>query len=305
MIKNSIMENWLVSSQDEIMDKFASLPHAFADGSNSERFVYIPGTRDDRVLLVAHSDTVWNDKKIVVKYYNDTYYSAQENIGIGADDRAGCAILWYLRNLGHSLLITSGEEIGCKTSKWMMQNDWWKDEINKKHQFAIQFDRRGRTNVVFYDVSSKDFEKYILENTQYSREMGFGTDIKHLCKTLCGVNISVGYYREHNPSEVLLFSQWHHTLYIAQNLLKLQNIPRFEQFNYYGGNNYSYYDQHKHNYRIPTPVITQKQEIPKPPSVVPGLLAVSNEQIVCLECKMPSSEDDWYKNNFHCLSCGN
>ena len=41
------------------------------------------------------------------------YRSGVYDEGIGADDRAGCAILWLLKDSGHSLLVTNGEEIGC------------------------------------------------------------------------------------------------------------------------------------------------------------------------------------------------
>src|SRR5688572_12489818 len=151
---------WMRMTQDQVLDKFYGLPKAYSDGEGQKRFVYIPGTRDDRVLLVAHADTVWGNYKINIGYHDGILFSLdRENKyeidgkysgkiikhgrGIGADDRAGCGIVWHLRELGHSILITSGEEKGCIGSRYIMNNPWWKDELSK-HNFAVQFDRRGQ-----------------------------------------------------------------------------------------------------------------------------------------------------------------
>ena len=50
-----------ISSADEVLYKFKNLPRAISRFDGDKRnFVYIPGTREDRVLLVAHADTVWD-----------------------------------------------------------------------------------------------------------------------------------------------------------------------------------------------------------------------------------------------------
>jgi hypothetical protein len=67
---------------------------------------------------------------------NGVFQSANRIRGIGADDRAGCAILWLLKDLGHSLLITDGEEKGGIGSKWLMndtENADIAEEINTEH----------------------------------------------------------------------------------------------------------------------------------------------------------------------------
>ena len=97
-------------------------PHIYKENPTSslERFLYIEGTRPDKVVLVAHADTFfderygWPQVAHTLDERDGAIYSINEgNIGLGADDRAGCAILWLLRNSGHSLLITDGEEDGC------------------------------------------------------------------------------------------------------------------------------------------------------------------------------------------------
>ena len=47
-----------------------------------------------------------------VVFEDGVYSSGDDLCGIGADDRAGCAMLWLLRDSGHSLLILDGEEHG-------------------------------------------------------------------------------------------------------------------------------------------------------------------------------------------------
>ena len=93
-----------------VFSVFSNLPNAvISKGDNPfERFVYIPGKREDRVLLVAHADTVWDEKYVEgldgkPVFEDGIYRSDNPDCGIGADDRAGCAMLWALKDSGHSL----------------------------------------------------------------------------------------------------------------------------------------------------------------------------------------------------------
>ena len=112
------------SSPDEVFEKFLTLENAKSYETNGTiDCVYIPGARSDRVLLIAHADTVFtvypdNEKphKFLIDE-DDIYSSLEDDAGIGADDRAGCAILWLLKDLGHSLLVTNNEEIGSVGAK--------------------------------------------------------------------------------------------------------------------------------------------------------------------------------------------
>ena len=114
-----------ISDSKPVMKLFESLPGAIAHYDGGKRnFVYVPGTRKDRVLLVAHADTVWhkeygNPQDAKVTYENGVYASTDPNCGIGADDRAGCAMLWALRDCGHSLLVVDGEEKGKHGAKYL------------------------------------------------------------------------------------------------------------------------------------------------------------------------------------------
>ncbi len=347
---------WLRMTQDQVLDKFYGLPQAFSDGEGQKRFVYVPGTRTDRVLLVAHADTVWGNTNINFGFQNNIIFSLDRSVkhevskgsytvtkhgkGIGADDRAGCAILWYLRSLGHSLLITSGEEQGCIGSRYLMNSKWWREELNKNHMFAIQFDRRGQKDLVFYDVGTKKFVEYVKKQTGYVPAQGSYTDIRQLCIDMCGVNISVGYYSEHQSEEKLVYDQWLNTLHTTHEWLNKPNIPRHDldksdkyygpSYSYnnntkYGGNmghgnysdDYGYqdttgmssveesYTQKKANGSRPSnKVLTTSSDVGTVLTKASGQVVVgNNELMMCPYCYHKMIDQEWYENQFSCTSC--
>ena len=117
----SVLEHFLkmpLNNAESVLDEFRKLDGAKYYPSSSpidkDSFVYVPGTRKDRVLLVAHADTFFDYPEALgsIVIEEGTYFSGSKGLGIGADDRAGCAILWLLRDMGHSLLVTNSEEYG-------------------------------------------------------------------------------------------------------------------------------------------------------------------------------------------------
>lgn len=215
-----------LGSTEAIFRKFAGLNvrgMVWRNNGNQEQFLYIPGTRDDKVVLVAHGDTVWhgsNDPH-TLKIEGDKISSLERNVGLGADDRAGCAILWLLRNSGHSLLITDGEEYGQIGSNWLKNhhNDVFK-ALNQ-HQFMIEFDRKNASDYKTYGVGSPDFDRWISCQTGYSfQPNGSSTDICTLCRDICGVNFSVGYYKPHSPNEYIMVNEWFNTYETVKHLLE-------------------------------------------------------------------------------------
>lgn len=218
-----------LDSSEELLKKFAELPGAIShfDGGK-KNFVYVPGTRKDRVVLIAHADTVWDrdygerdDLRQSLKKEDDIYSGVNSAVGIGADDRSGCAILWLLKDSGHSLLVVDGEEHGQIGSHHLREHyPELFGELND-HAYMIQFDRRNGTDYKFYSLPvSRRFERFIQSETGY-QDAGRNarTDIIVLCHKICGVNLSVGYYKEHTPDEYLVFSQWFYTLCLAEQLL--------------------------------------------------------------------------------------
>ena len=212
----------------EVLKAFADLPGAISHfDSGKHNFVYVPGTRQDRVLLVAHADTVWDeeytqgsfDQVLIEK--SGSLYGKNMACGIGADDRSGCAILWLLRNSGHSLLITDGEEIGSVASKHIISNyPSLFLELNE-HCYMVQFDRRNFCDYKVYNLPvSQDFIEFIEKSTGYcDAGKKASTDIVKLCRDICGVNLSVGYYNEHTPNESIVIDEWLNTLEIAEKML--------------------------------------------------------------------------------------
>lgn len=223
-----------LESANAVFDKFASMPGAIRRGEGLEQFLFIKGTRHNKVVLVAHADTYWDnyygghkyEQKIILK---SNGIIRNKNGGLGADDRAGCAMIWLLREMGHSILITNGEEHGRKGSNWLM--NWNHDianEINLNHQFLIQLDRRNGTDFKCYSVGTDIFRTYVSQKTGYSEPDRLSyTDIVTLCRDICGVNLSIGYYNEHRADEYLVIDEWVNTLNICRKWLSESEMPRF------------------------------------------------------------------------------
>jgi hypothetical protein len=222
-----------LNSAEEIMERFASLPNAeWRKGSGEQQqFVFVSGTRKDAATLVAHADTVFDYAEHTFAEEDGIIKSTTSGCGLGADDRAGCAILWLLKDSGHNLLITDGEEHGQIGAKWLVNSNTDIAEISHNSSFMVQFDRRNGSDYKFYDIPvSKEFENYIRQETGYANAgRSSFTDIVTLCKnadSCCGVNLSVGYYDEHSSYETLNIEEWNNTLEIAKRMLKKQ-LKRF------------------------------------------------------------------------------
>lgn len=224
-----------LNDASEVFNKFKAIPNAelYQGEHRGERFLFIKGTKEiDKLTLVAHADTVHSgEQKILSGTVNGIEYLFGKNrkVGIGADDRAGCAILWLLVNSGHNILVMDGEEIGLRGARFLMNNyPEIVEEINKS-KYVLEFDRLSNSDYKFYTVPvSYEFERYIKENTRYSDKLpGIYTDICELCQDVCGVNISVGYYNAHTPMEYINVNEWLQCLQIAKRLASQENIPDF------------------------------------------------------------------------------
>lgn len=212
-----------------MLEKFAALPGAVSRSrGEEENFVYVPGTRENAVLLVAHADTVGDeDSEILIA---ETEHMIYNRFGIlGADDRAGCAMLWLLRNTGHGLLVTDGEEHGGIGSVFL--HDAFPelyDELNRRYNFMIQIDRRGGSDFKCYTVGTAEFRDYVEEKTGFTEpDLRSFTDIVALCRDICGVNLSCGYHREHTGMEHLVKPEWCHTLALLRSWLAEPDLPAF------------------------------------------------------------------------------
>lgn len=232
-----------LSSSAQVLEQFAGLSGAVAhfDGGKNN-FVYVPGSRPDRVLLVAHADTVWDDYYLgepdpaeppqpPVIADGNIIRGGRRDRGLGADDRAGCAMLWLLRGGGHSLLVTDGEEHGqIGANHLTAQYPQLSEELNA-HSYMLQLDRRGNGDYKTYKLPvTEAFRSYIEERTGLE-DAGWTsrTDIVALCKEVCGVNFSVGYYNEHTPEEYLDVNDWLKIYRLVRELLQTEQ-PRFPMY---------------------------------------------------------------------------
>ncbi len=221
--------NMPVSSSEQVFALFRTLPGATeAHGEEKCGYLYVPGSRKDRCVLAAHADTYFDEayegtvRTNSAVSDNGVYRGTDPSCSIGADDRSGCAILWLLRDMGHSLLILDGEEVGQLGSRYLARHDPKLFQEINDHSFILQFDRRGSRDLRFYDLPITDeFLDYIRTQTGYEAVKSPGrTDIVALCRRICGVNLSVGYYNEHHPEETLVVEEWRHTLHTARGLLE-------------------------------------------------------------------------------------
>lgn len=227
--------NMPLSNGDELFRMFSALPGAVAKQGKKplERYVYVPGTRKNCVLLVAHADTVWDRSygkaaETTVVFQDGIFSGTNPECGIGADDRAGCAMLWALRDSGHSLLLVDGEEHGKHGARFLRRNSVSLYRQINHHRFMIELDWQGSGTCLYNQVDNTPaFKQYIANELGFSEaDSTGGCDLQILCDAVCGVNVGVGYHRVHRPGETLVLSEWEQTLERLRAFLEKEH-PRF------------------------------------------------------------------------------
>lgn len=75
-------------------------------------------------------------------------------------------------------------------------------------------DRENATDYKCYNVGILVFRNYIEDKTGFiNSDGGEGiTDICILCRDICGVNMSIGYYYKHKPKEEIFIVEWEKVL---------------------------------------------------------------------------------------------
>lgn len=225
-----------LNSTEEIFDQFATLPGAkLYQGSNpGERFLFVQGSRADAATLVAHADTVFDDYgEHEVLEDGDLFRSGSVNYGIGADDRAGCAMLWLLKDMGHHLLVCDYEESShadaygnCVGSRYLMREHKDIAYIINRSSFMFEFDRRlaygtRKEHYTSYNLPvTADFRAFMERSTGFSDDDSAGyTDIMELCEDVCGANVCVGYANAHSYREQISISAFENTYKIMRTML--------------------------------------------------------------------------------------
>lgn len=220
-----------LDSGDALFERLSELPGAICGRGDKphERFVYIPGTRKDRVVLTAHADTVWDAAYQTphigapsLQLENGRIFGTDPDCGIGADDRAGCAMLWALKDSGHSLLLLDGEEHGKTGANYLKKEHPKLFREIDRHRFILALDWIGTNCCLYNQVNdTKRFQRKI------EKELGFvdsqkkgGSDLQILCYTVCGVNLGVGYHRYHKENEFICVAEWENTLNALTSFLQ-------------------------------------------------------------------------------------
>lgn len=187
---------------------------------------YIIAKGDIPVLLVAHLDTVHKDLPTI--YFDQEKRVLWSPQGIGGDDRCGVyAILKIIENYKPYVLFTTDEEIGgLGAEKFTKEFD-----LAKEVNFAIEIDRRGFNEAVFYNCGNEDFIDFILS---YGLEEEFGSfsDISILSPAynFASVNLSAGYYNEHTNYEYIVLDHLEYTVEIIKRILQDKRINTFFEY---------------------------------------------------------------------------
>ena len=172
------------------------------------------------VCLLAHMDTVFAQppKNFFYDKEKTTLWSPD---GLGADDRAGIYSIINILEEGYrpSLIFTDGEERGGIGASALIQK--FPDCPFSECKALIQLDRQGSKDAVFYGCDNPDFTKLIV-SYGFEEEWGTFTDISIIAPQwkIAAVNLSVGYFNEHQRIEFLNLVHCHSTINKVKEMLK-------------------------------------------------------------------------------------
>jgi len=207
-------------------------------------YIFFEG--DIPILLCAHLDVVHKDQPIDFIYNSNTGVITSPT-GIGGDDRCGVyAILSILKATGKKpyLFFSTDEETGSKsTEKAASDLVSFKEKIN----FAIQIDRRGKDDSVYYTCGNKKFKSWI-DSFGFKEQTGSRTDICVFINKwdIAAVNLSSGYYNEHKSDEFIKIQYLGFTIDKVCNILNSSEIKKYsaEEKKYNTKATDNYYDDY-------------------------------------------------------------
>lgn len=223
----------LQSTQEDLVEYFTEeLPKIYGKDNCKLTNDYLFCKGKNKVLLVAHMDTVHTDvpELILFDSQQGIIWSPQ---GIGGDDRGGIYSIIYIINYCVKnnkdlpyILFTTSEEIGCVGAK--KAADELEDEV-KDIMFAIELDRKGSEDMVFYGCKNDDFEKFI-EEFGFKKATGSCSDISKICPEwgFAGVNLSHGVYNCHTKNELIYVDEMFDTINKVIKILESDSKKKFE-----------------------------------------------------------------------------
>lgn len=211
----------------------------FSNLSGKKSFTFAKGSFP--VLLVAHTDTVYNSppKEKDIKLPCSEELSC--SYGIGGDDRCGIElILNILKEYDCSVLFCSGEEEGGIGAYEFIDHS---DKLDlPKFNYIIELDRRGFNEAVYYGCANEEFEQFIKDASDhyFKTDLGSFTDISIIAPALgiAAVNLSTGYIYEHQGKKERIHLDWMEIiLYNVKKILK--NTDKNKMFEYIDGEMYN------------------------------------------------------------------
>lgn len=196
--------------------------------------MYLFAKGDIDVLTVAHLDTVHKYQPTLDEIYHDQDKKVLLSpVGIGADDRCGIFMIMNLVFAGYKphIAFTWDEEIGGYGAADLAK-DFAHNAIDANINFAIQYDRRGHAQSVYYSLYNGEFENYI-NSFGFTTNFGTYTDICEICPMwgMAGVNLSTGYTNEHSVRELVLLDTIEDTLAKSIAIMEDQiKNPKFFEY---------------------------------------------------------------------------
>jgi hypothetical protein len=187
-------------TEDGIGNWWLNIP--LADGKNSA------------TCFMSHLDTCDWDAEPITRFVDNGVCSTNGKTILGADDRAGVAVLLYLatRDVPGLYYLFIGEEKGCVGSSMAAERGYLEDHHGNRIERCISFDRKGTTSVVTHQCGrqtcSREFA-WALSNELNAYGLayepdsgGVFTDSREFADTVpeC-TNLSVGYYDMHSFKE--------------------------------------------------------------------------------------------------------
>lgn len=206
-----------------------------------------------RTIFASHLDTVSKNKVLINHVYDGRFIKTDGTTILGADDKAGVAIMIYMieNQIPGLYYFFIGEEVGCIGSKQVSS----RLDIKNKYDRIISFDRKDTNSIITYQsftrCCSDEFADALaaqlnLSGFSYKKdEYGVYTDSAEFTSVIpeC-TNISVGYYSEHTVNEKLDILHLEE-LAKACLLVDWENLPIKRDFNdleyhVYNNNNYGW-----------------------------------------------------------------
>lgn len=218
----------LKKSQDDLMQYV--ICRLEENGYADELYItpdYVYARGNIPVLLVAHLDTVHD--KLPTIYCDKKQGVIWSPQGIGGDDRCGVyGILKITEKYKPYVLFTTDEEVGG-TGATAFTQDVTPELVDVN--FAIEIDRRGFNQAVFYKCGNEDFKKMIL-SYGFNEENGTFTDISIIAPkyNIAAVNLSAGYYNEHTCHEYININDLRHTIHMIECILKSNVVNNYYEF---------------------------------------------------------------------------